>query len=515
MKGRRLFLILAISIAAFPSPPLSSFHSLEGGVHDYSPDADDGSSRTMLGGHVLWLQDEASGLCLGASGFSECGDTNLLRVRSSAYSETLELELVIMHLSTIDSESPSCLGRHRFRRELALQPCSRGVLSETPWTYGLVEGRLSSRTSCLQRNGRDATLGSCSSPLLATLRPVLLSQRTAPDPSAPRAAAVSSPASEWTCPHSGLVLPRVIGGSSGSLAPQYFAGGGVYTKQAFGFLFKVFSLALYVGESARRDDSLIAFAHYSPEELFTSSDFYGALMSPRALFDRSILVKMAMSVKRDLLVAGLVEDLGLRPESSALIAAAGRMFRSETCDRGLELLFTWRSAASGSESFDIRVAGRLVTSITAAGVGEDFFSRFVSREPVSLALKRDLATMPTTLSLGLETREDEPEAASAIVVEQLPQQADCRSVLSLMSLERCARRALQRPALVEEAYVSLLVLLYCCLLITQSLPSRAKLFRVVRLEQLRRIKSSLQLSAEHIAKKMSIHNSLHLLAAES
>lgn len=71
------------------------------------------------------------------------------------------------------------------------------------------------------------------------------------------------------------------------------------------------------------------------DELVNSPEFMDALASPRAAYDRSILVKMAMGVKRDMLIDGLVQELRMLPANSALIATVGRQFKSASCDRGL------------------------------------------------------------------------------------------------------------------------------------------------------------------------------------
>lgn len=178
----------------------------------------------------------------------------------------------------------------------------------------------------------------------------------------------------------------------------------------------------------------------------------------------------------------------------------------------VEILFTWR-AESGS--LEIRVNNKLVSALRQDGLAEDFFSKFVSAEPVSPTLKSHLSEAFERVLQSSDTSSEAPLRSGREQVETPAGFAQCRSLSSLMD---CARRLREkRPALLEEVYASLFILFYCCLLITQSLPSRSRLaFRVVRLrDKLSSLKSNLQLSAENFAKKCSIHNALHLLSADS
>lgn len=115
----------------------------------------------------------------------------------------------------------------------------------------------------------------------------------------------------------------------------------MYVKAAFGMVFKVFSVAWYLQrDKAATDSTLAAFRETNNEDMAASNTFFDALASPLASYDRSLLVTMAMDVKKDLLLAGLVQELDLKPENSALLASAGLLFKSATCERGLGKDFT-------------------------------------------------------------------------------------------------------------------------------------------------------------------------------
>jgi hypothetical protein len=292
-------------------------------------------------------------------------------------------------------------------------------------------------------------------------------------------------------------------------------------------IFKVFSIAWYADKAkAAQDRSLSSFKDMSAEERMSSSEFYDALVSPHAHYDRSILVKMAMSVKKDMLIDGLVQDLNLRPEHSALIAQAGQLFKSPNCERGLELMFTWKASRNGEqERFDIRVNGKKITSISKPGLSEDFFSKFVmANDPVSPVLRKHIGEAFDVFDYQTAAKTDAvSDDQLDIIASSLQSSSDCRSLIKWI---KCLQRLrLKRPAVVEEIYAVLFVLFYCILLITQSLPSKpSKFFRVVRLrEKLSSFKSNLTLSAEHLkskaenfAKSISIHHALnHIISADA
>ena len=174
----------------------------------------------------------------------------------------------------------------------------------------------------------------------------------------------------------------------------------------------------------------------------------------------------------------------------------------------VEILFTWRtpSSSSGTESFDILVNGKKITSFHQPGVGEDFFSKFVSSEPVSPTLRTSLkesfqdifASDSPPLAEDLSDQSDMPHPSQLSGSSALPQ---CKSYSNALGCFRKLRE--KRPSLLQEMYASLFVLFYCCLLITQSLPSRAKYFRVIKLrDRLTRLNSSFHISAAQLAMRI-------------
>lgn len=163
-----------------------------------------------------------------------------------------------------------------------------------------------------------------------------------------------------------------------------------------------------------------------------------------------------------------------------------------------------------------------MASIAARGVGEDFFSKFVTAEPVSVVLKQQLsASFDVFQPDSLKTPPDAEDAASdELPLEAFPVPASLAALSechAFSSALQCFERVrAKRPVLVEELAMSLLVLGYCCLLISQSLPSKARPLRVVRLrDRLSRLKSSLELSTNSFASRCSIPTALNLIAVNS
>lgn len=465
-------------------------------------------SLLKLHGHVVWLVDPSSNLCLSADGFTTCGDTNLFKIHTSSRADSLQLELILPPSQDNYQESSSyCLSRDRIYQNLRLHPCDHHqILSSTRWTYDIIEGKLSTRSSflshrCLVNENNKGVLHSCFRGF-TELRPVFHTLRSPSTVSLPTSNSqdISPSSSEWICPHTGLHLPLHLKDNKDSdFNSQSFVGGGIYTKQAFGMLFKVFSLAWYIDKEKASQDSTLSY--YRNHEDHLSSEFYDALISPHAHYDRSILVKMAMSVKRDMLIEGLVQDLNMKPENSELIAQAGQHFKSANCERGLEILFTWRAATeSSSERFEIRVNGKKITSITKPGIGEDFFSKFVSSEPVSPILKQQLSERFDVFDIQQQESKDTSDLPRDLYTYSAA--TECRTWVEWL---KCLRRIrVKRPSVMEEVYASMFVLFYSILLITQSLPSKIKLLKVVKFrEKLSSLKSKLSFSAGHLKSKMS------------
>jgi hypothetical protein len=64
---------------------------------------------------------------------------------------------------------------------------------------------------------------------------------------------------------------------------------------------------------------------------------------------------------------------------------AANKYPNETCERGLTLTTIWRGQGHTRcpGCLDVMINGVLLDSINAVGLGQDFFTQFVSNDPVS------------------------------------------------------------------------------------------------------------------------------------
>lgn len=76
----------------------------------------------------------------------------------------------------------------------------------------------------------------------------------------------------------------------------------------------VYDLGWYVDiEAARIDPALTSFHGLSSAELQRNEDFLQIMSSSTISFDRSLMIKLAMTLPKDVIVQGLVEELLLAP----------------------------------------------------------------------------------------------------------------------------------------------------------------------------------------------------------
>lgn len=373
--------------------------------------------------NFIWIVDETDGKCLGGHGFGECGPLNLWEIWGLDGAYTLEHH-VDSALETIDSE---CLGRNvkwLAKTKAGLVKCSKSIILQ--WNFSLSSGQLSNgpgSKQCLRRVGNDAFIQPCSKGYTAVVPLIFDQQMYSSHKDDSTVIGQTQDAdellSDWTSPETGLILPRTLNDrlhnpsiSNNNKAAavidtqnsQQLMGGGTYIHTVFNMNFKVYTVAWYIDVNrAYTSLSLQSFHHKSANDLVSSADFYKAISSS-ADYDKSILVKLAMPLKTETLVQGLVKEMLLKPEHSALFAQISKKYKKEECERGLELLFTYRapthkSGPNGS-IFEIRIDGQLLDTIpNAALLAEDFFWQFVGDDPVSASAKARFAdNFPLVLS---------------------------------------------------------------------------------------------------------------------
>jgi hypothetical protein len=80
--------------------------------------------------------------------------------------------------------------------------------------------------------------------------------------------------------------------------------------------------------SARSDPTLKPFEGLSDSELATSSEFFQAMTKPAA-YDRTIFIKLAMTLKTDLIIEGLVTELGITRRHAVSAMVYHKIFRNK------------------------------------------------------------------------------------------------------------------------------------------------------------------------------------------
>ena len=69
--------------------------------------------------------------------------------------------------------------------------------------------------------------------------------------------------------------------------------------------FKVFTLGRYVDHEAFRNDGRLSpYKDIPSEQLQSDQSFFDAVVSPSASYDRSVLIKLAMTLKFELMIQG-------------------------------------------------------------------------------------------------------------------------------------------------------------------------------------------------------------------
>jgi hypothetical protein len=443
-KSRRLFLLLVTCLIANHSTP-SELVPLIGTSQNSHADPFDS--------HVMWIVDEASGLCLSHLGFSTCGDVNLFKWHSYGRTNTLvkfENVLPPVYNSTIlleqggrykicnkEEKDSLCLSRMMFMRnthpETTLSKCSSPLASATTWEYDHDNMMLSTATGfmsnllgslCIVRDGSRVGLQNCNMGF-TKLKVVVHTKRNEDSKVARSNMELESENEEWVDPKTGLVFPRNLDDRIPSLSTstvngiradrQVLMGADIFAKTAFNINFKVYTVAWYVDyHGASKDPNLHAFEGLSSNELATSDKFYQAMT--KGLYDRTIFVKLAMNLKTELMIRGLVQELQITPKNAKLLSEAARNYEYEDCPKGMEIMFTWRHPQESNfnkDLLEIRLNSILYATLDEPGLALDFFEQFVHQEePVSVGAKMAFVEgFPTLLSSGTNS----PKTSEGII----------------------------------------------------------------------------------------------------
>ena len=207
-----------------------------------------------------------------------------------------------------------------------------------------------------------------------------------------------------------------------------------------GMTFHVFSLAWYVdAAAASRDPTLRAYHGKTLEELQSSEDFYEQLFSSAGAYDRTLFVKLSMTLQTKMLLDGFLAEVVLQPQNRAAVLRASSAYTAAVSPEGLEMVFTWRAGAAVSgthtasspsscsiaHTFDpiipptttttttsaagvqeggyleVRIGDTLCMELHEPGLAEDFMRQFFAAyKPVSPHAKKGFATFFPALLQG-------------------------------------------------------------------------------------------------------------------
>lgn len=211
-----------------------------------------------------------------------------------------------------------------------------------------------------------------------------------------------------------------------------------------GMNFNVYSMAWYVeAEAARADPSLSAFKGHSLSELQSADEFFTALSAAGRGFDRTLMVKLAMTLKTKMLLDGFLSEITLQPQNKEAVRRASAAYSEPVCPEGLEIIFTWRvphtstaskrssaSAATGSvdhEYLEVRI-GDMYFELHEAGLAEDFMRQFFTpHNPVSPSAKKAFVTYFPSLLKGPYTPNTREDSTKPPVTVSVPTPASVRS----------------------------------------------------------------------------------------
>jgi len=400
--------------------------------------------------NLIHIKDPATLLCLNHYGtFSDCGDLtiwtfrevgeekgSLVEIQSQGYEEHLCLSRYAISLGSVfgmksSSGSGTQLGRCRFRGT-----------GRTVWkmyqedndvlTLRIPSDRWSKRGDRGKSLGRGADTGLAAlvpsgskSSLIVT--PLSALQFIAVVPSTSTNLNHSTLDDEtssllplppslqefggWKCPKTKLILPNNLDGRLPGEHRSVLMGADVFSRTVFGISFMVYTVGWYVeANGARNDAELKSFLEFDANELATDESFFQAMVSPNAKYDRTLLIKLNLALKCEVMVAALVEELLVTPRNSQILKDASKDWRDRECKRELEVSFTWRAA---NNVLEIRTNGVLDSILTEPGIAQDVLTQFVSDDPVAPGAKMAFATnFPALLASKSSSSSKEVMAAA-------------------------------------------------------------------------------------------------------
>lgn len=346
-RSRKLLLILAflsIDLDSYINTPflLGDSTALDAlGLFNHTAiDGNHGSSEAAPQHKSVWIHDEESDRCLGPHGFSVCSDLTIWEWRHTSKGTILQSTL---HVTS--REQRLCLSRAPYSAKVELSKCSAKE-KNIYWRYDQDKGALESISTLRAAWWRKVTplcvvnddtkrLQDCRRKY-TTLTVVTLVNRPfqftddedEDEPIIPANTALPSQSiipdiGYWQCPVTGQLLPRNLDTffSSYQSTPhsgrQVLMGAGLFTKVVFGMKFNVYSIGWYVDVAAMMQkvpsQILSPFIGLTSDQLAKTESFIQFLTQPGG-FDRTLVLKLAMTLKKEVVMQGLVDELKITKE---------------------------------------------------------------------------------------------------------------------------------------------------------------------------------------------------------
>lgn len=120
-----------------------------------------------------------------------------------------------------------------------------------------------------------------------------------------------------------------------------------------GMSVSIYTVGWYIDAEAaaiKNNSNLHSFKGLTPKQLQSNGSFYASLASPIASYDRTLFVKLAISLPTKTLLDEFLSEITLKEESKAAFAAVRNecVHKLQVCPAGMEILLTWRAAKSGN-----------------------------------------------------------------------------------------------------------------------------------------------------------------------
>jgi hypothetical protein len=511
----------------------------------------------------VWIQDEESDRCFGPHGFSVCSDLTIWEWRHTTKGAILQSTAPVT-----SREQRLCLSRAPYSAKVELSKCSAKE-KNVYWKYDQDTGALESISTLRAAWWRKVTplcvvnddikrLQDCRRKY-TVLTVITLVNRPFQftydddndDPISPPIAVLPSLSNIpdigfWQCPITGQLLPRNLDTfftsySTSKTTPQsgrqVLMGAGLFTKVVFGMKFNVYSIGWYVDVAALQKlptHILTPFMGLTSDQLAKTESFIQFLIQPGG-FDRTLILKLAMTLKKEVVMQGLVEELKVTKQHAQILMNVSANYPVTECPEGTEIAFTWHTS-NNQDWLEIVIDRQYIFPLHVPGLAADFFYQYFRiRDPVSDTAQKGIATLFPALFAASEpyipssvvARDNVPSTAPTMQTQNTkkrfsfttfvskflgPDHREIRRMrrwkMHLNSLLLSNRRNIYEKSR-EEIMATLAIIFYCLLLILVSLPPAllekgARVVVRVRQRSMSRIKDTIRKTLSRSSSLMSM-----------